>query len=147
MGNSENPQFPYKIGDIIEIDAPSLLQRRAGKVEHKLHVAAIKLFDRIVSSDEYHDKRFALVTANPKGYWADKVVTAHPLSPRSIRRGWNTVPLTYVIKPTDHNACGLDGDYVVAPMQLNVRTPWIKKKIGFIETEFLSAFPYTQQNQ
>lgn len=144
MENSENPQFPYKIGDIIEIDAPSFLQRRSAKVEHKLHVAAINLFDSIVSSDEYHGKRFALVAANHKGYWADKVVTAHPLSPRSIRRGWNTSPLPYVIMPTSHN---LDGDYVIAPMQLNVRTPWIKKKIGFIETEFLSAFPYTQQNQ
>ncbi|MBX3149358.1 hypothetical protein KF728_04310 [Candidatus Obscuribacterales bacterium] len=147
MENSENPQFPYKIGDIIEIDVPSFLQRRSAKIEHKLHVAGINYFDALVSSDEYKGKRFALIVDTTKGHWADKIVVAYPLSPSAVKRGWGTFPLPPVVSPKNQSTCGLDGDYVVALMQFNVWTHWIKKKLGSVDAEFLSALPYKRQTE
>jgi len=144
MPNSETIHFPYTIGDVVEIKAPSFLKRRSQKTEDKLHVAAINYFDALVSLDKYSGKRFALVVANAEGYWADKVVIACPLTPCSVRSVWNRSPVPYVITPEHHIACGLDDDHIVAPSRLSVQTHWIRKKLGSVDTEFLSALPYEQ---
>lgn len=147
MPNSEEFRFPYKIGDVIELKAPTLLQRKSQKTEDKLHVAAINYFDAIVSSAEYEGKRFALVGANHKGHWADRVVTAYPLSPSAVKRDWGTSPLPQVIRSTNQSACGLDGDYVVAPMPINVWTHWIEKKLCSVDAEFLNAYPNARRSE